>query len=89
MGGDVKPSGIVSWFVETRGVTLYGRNGNVRQSIPYPHAGIWALITGGNFSKTFAAELMSVLMSVGKHEAEIEVEETLADWKQAGLISEE
>ena len=79
----------MSWFVETRGVTLCSRDGSVRHSIPYPHAGMWALIADGNFSKASAAELMSLLMSVGRQEAEIEVEETLAVWMQMGFLSEE
>ena len=37
------------WFVETRGVTLCNRNESVRLSIPYPHAGLWALIANGNY----------------------------------------
>ena len=68
---------------------MCSRDGSVRHSIPYPHAGLWALIANGNYNKTCAAELMSVLMSVGRHEAEREVEETLAAWMQAGLLSEE
>lgn len=85
----MRPSCRVSWFVETRGVTLCSRDGSVRHSIPYPHAGMWALIADGNFSKASAAELMSLLMSVGRQEAEIEVEETLAVWMQMGFLSEE
>jgi hypothetical protein len=85
----VRPSCDVSWFVEMRGVTLYSSDGSVRCSIPYPHAGLWALIANGNYSKTCAAEMMSVLMSIGRHEAEREVEEALAAWMQAGLLSEE
>jgi hypothetical protein len=50
---------------------------------------MWALIADGNFSKASAAELMSLLMSVGRQEAEIEVEETLAVWMQMGFLSEE
>lgn len=85
----MRPSCQVSWFVETRGVTLCNREGSVRHSIPYPHAGLWALIANGNYSETCAAELMSVLMSVGRREAEREIEETLAAWMQAGFLSKE
>lgn len=85
----MKPSCQVSWFVETRGVTLCSRDGSVRHSIPYPHAGLWALIANGNYSAAYASELMGVLMSVGRQEAEREVEETLAAWMQAGFLSEE
>lgn len=85
----MKPSCQVSWFVETRGVTLCSRDGSVRHSIPYPHAGLWALIANGHYSTAYASELMSVLMSVGRQEAEREVEETLAAWMQAGFLSEE
>ena len=85
----MKASSQVSWFVETRGVTLCSHDGSVRHSISYPHAGLWALIANGNYSKICAAELMSVLMSVGRQDAECEVEVTLAAWKQAGFLSEE
>lgn len=83
----MRPSSGLSWFVETRGVTLWSRSGT-RLSIPYPHAGLWALVANGNYNKVFAAELMSVLMSAGKQEAEREVETTLAAWKEAGLVIE-
>ena len=85
----MRPSDQVSWFVEARGVTLSSRDGRVRQSIPYPHAGLWALIANGNYSKACAVELMSVLMSVGRHKAECEVEKTFAAWMQAGFLSGE
>lgn len=85
----MKPSGQVSWFVETKGVTLCGKNGGVRHSIPYPHAGLWALIANGNYTPDGAIELMSVLMAVGEREAEREVEETLAIWIQQGILSED
>ena len=77
----MKPSCYVSWFVEMRGVTLCSRDGSLRQSIPYPHAGLWALIADGNYSPAYATELMGVLMSVGRQEAKREVEDTLAVWR--------
>ena len=58
-------------------------------SIPYPQAGLWALVANGNYSKARAVELMSVLMSIGRQEAERKVEDTLSAWMQAGLLSEE
>lgn len=85
----MKPACQVVWFVETQGVTLYSRDGTVRCSIPYPHAGLWSLIANGDYSEESAAELISVLMSVGRHEAEREVRETLAAWMQARLLSAE
>jgi hypothetical protein len=85
----VKPSRQVSWFVETRGVTLCSRDGSVCHSIPYPHAGLWALLANGNYSPACATELMSILMSLGKQEARREVEKTLEAWRQLGFLSEE
>lgn len=85
----MKPSCQLSWFVETKGVTLCNRDGSVRQSIPYPHAGLWALVANGNYSPACATELMSVLMSVAREQARREVEETLAAWRQHGFLSEE
>jgi hypothetical protein len=84
----MKPSSRLSWFVETRGVTLSSRDGNVHLSIPYPHAGLWALIANGNYRKDRAVELMSILMSVGKQEAEREIEETISTWIRAGILAE-
>ena len=85
----MKPSDHVSWFVETRGVSLCSRDGDVQQSIPYPHAGLWALLANGNYTQDGAIELMSVLMAVGALEAEREVEETLVIWIQQGILSED
>jgi len=85
----MKPSRKVSWFVETRGVTLWSRDGSVCLSIPYPHAGLWALIANGNYNPACAAELLSVLMSIGRQEAMREVEKTLAAWRQEGFLSED
>jgi hypothetical protein len=84
----MKPSSQMSWFVETRGVTLCSLDGSVRCSIGYPHAGLWALIANGNYSLASAIELMSVLMSVKRPEAERAVEDTLNAWKREGFISE-
>jgi hypothetical protein len=83
----MKPSGQVAWFVETRAVTLCSRDGSVRHSIPYPHAGLWALIANGNYQPGYAAELMSVLMSISREEAAREVERTLAAWTRAGFLA--
>ena len=83
----MRPSCWVSWFVEMQGVTLYSRDESVRLSIPYPHAGLWELIANGNYRKDRAIELMSILMSAGRQEAEREVEETLSAWMRGGLVS--
>jgi hypothetical protein len=88
-GGAVRLSNQLSWFVEMRGATLWSRDSSVRHSIPYPHAALWALIVNGNYNKTSAAEMMSIPMSVDRQDAEREVKEMLAVWRQAGLVSEE
>ena len=62
----VKPSENVSWFVEMHGVTLSSGDGSVRHSIPYPHAGLWALIANGNYSDGCAIDMMSNLMLVDR-----------------------
>ncbi len=85
----MKPSEQLTWFVETRGVTLNSRDGQICHSIPYPHAGLWALVANGNYSLSHATELMIILMSVSRQAAMQEVEKTLAAWKQKGLLSEE
>lgn len=76
----------LSWFVETRGVTLVHRDRGVELSIPYPYAGLWALIANGNFELTFATEMMGILLSVARREAAREVRETLEVWRKASLI---
>ena len=84
----MRPSNHVSWFVEKRGVTLSSRDGTIRRSVPYPHAALWALTANGNYSSTYAVELMSVLMSVGCEQARREVNETLTEWIREGLVCE-
>jgi len=82
----VRPSPGVSWIVETTGVTLLYRDG-VRLSIPYPSAALWALVANGNYEKGFATELVSILRTTGRREAEEDVEQTLAGWIRAGLVT--
>jgi hypothetical protein len=82
----MKPSSRITWFVETRGVTLSGAALSLHVSIPYPYAGLWALIANGNYSPGLAAELMSVLLSVDRDQAASEVALTLAAWQQAGYL---
>ena len=82
----MKPSSHLTWFVETRGVTLSSHDRRLDVSIPYPYAGLWALIANGNYSPGLAAELMSVLLSVDKEQAAGEVALTLAAWQQAGYL---
>jgi hypothetical protein len=50
---------------------------------------LWALIANGNYNPACAAELLSVLMSIGRQEAMREVEKTLAAWRQEGFLSED
>ena len=57
-------------------------------SIPYPHAGLWALIANGSYTKVLATELMSILMTISKEEAEREIEDTLETWIKNELIHE-
>jgi hypothetical protein len=83
----MKPSDRLSWFVEVGGVTLWDRHGGKHLSIPYPHAGLWALIANGNYSKAYAVELMRLLMPASRKAAQHEVEATLSAWTGLGLIS--
>jgi hypothetical protein len=89
----MKPAKHVTWYVEMQGVTLCvtlcGRHGNLRASIAYPHAGLWALIAHGNYSPARATEMMSVLMSIDRRQAESEVTDTLEAWRRAGLVCED
>jgi hypothetical protein len=83
----MKPAPCISWFVERQGVTVYGRNGEISLSIPYPYAGLWALVANGNYTPSAAANLMSVLLDASPDEARRSVAETLASWTELGLIS--
>jgi hypothetical protein len=85
----MKPSSRIVWFIETRGVTLCSHDKRLNLSIPYPYAGLWALIANGNYRKDYAVELMSHLLLADRNRAEREVEETLDDWIRAGLLSRE
>lgn len=85
----MKPSPDISWVVEKRGVTLMNRRARVSFSIPYPAAGLWALLANGNYSLTGARDLMAILMSVSAPEAEQEVLRILAGWRDAGLLQDE
>ncbi len=82
----MKPSSHLTWFVEARGVTLSRHSPSLHVSIPYPFAALWALIANGNYSPGFAAELMSVLLSIDREQAADEVALTLAAWQQAGYL---
>ena len=82
----MRPSTDISWVVETRGVTLISRQQGVYVSIPYPHAGLWAILADGTYSPERARELMGILMATGEREAEGEVALTLAAWQKAGLL---
>jgi len=85
----MKPAKHVVWHVEMQGVTLCSRHRNLRASIAYPHAGLWALIAHGNYSPASAAEMMSVLMSIDRRKAEREVADTLEAWRRAGFVCDD
>jgi hypothetical protein len=85
----MKPSNRIVWHVETRGVTIGSRDRSISISIPYPYAGLWSLIANGNYRKDSAVALMSHLMQAERNRAAIEVEKTLMDWMQTGLLSKE
>ncbi len=82
----MRPAPDISWIVETRGVTLIrGRRGSCL-SIPYPHAGLWAMLADGTYSQECARDLMALLMVTDANHADREVLETLAVWQAAGLL---
>ncbi|MFH0878828.1 MAG: hypothetical protein V2A34_03870, partial [Lentisphaerota bacterium] len=58
-------------------------------SIPYPPAGLWALIVHGNYSLEYARDMMAILMSIPEQEAEGVVLDTLAFWLKTGLLQKE
>jgi hypothetical protein len=57
--------------------------------IHYPHAAIWALLTVGTFTPSWAREVVEILMSLSPSDAEREVARTLAAWREAGLVEGE
>lgn len=80
------PADNVSWIVETRGTTLVKRRGGAIASIPYPHAGLWALLAAGRYTPERARDMMSVLLRTTPEEAGKEIVRALAVWREAGFL---
>jgi len=85
-GVPLKPAPDMLWVVELRGTTVVVRSRGVYLSIPYPHAGLWAILADGTYSPERARALMACLMSASEEEAGREVERTLAAWLEAGFL---
>ncbi len=85
----MKPATGLSWLVEDSGVTLLRRDRGIHLSIPYPWAGLWALIANGNYTMETACDLMAVLQSISKAEAEDRIRNTLEAWVRQGLLKED
>lgn len=83
---NVKPSPNICWLVLKRGITLVSPETGPLASIPYPYAGLWALIAEGNVSQERARDLMAVLMSIDEQEAQGQVINTLTAWQKAGFV---
>lgn len=81
------PAPDIAWVVATRGVTLVSRSRGAFASIPYPHAGLWALLADGACVPERAHALMALLMAVEERVAAREVEQTLAAWRDAGWLA--
>lgn len=82
----MRPSPDLSWFVEARGVTLVSPDLGAFLSIPYPHAGLWAILADGSYSLDRARELMALLMATDEDQAEREIGRTLTAWRDTGLL---
>ena len=82
----LRPAPDLAWVVETRGLTLVRRRGGAFASIPYPHAGLWAILADGSYTPERARNLLALLLSIDEKAAERELVQTLAAWQEAGLI---
>jgi hypothetical protein len=83
-----KPSPDISWTVETRGLSLVSRKQGRFVSIPYPHAGLWAMIADGTYSLERARRLMALLLGADERQAEEEIIRTLENWRKTGLVDQ-
>jgi len=70
-------------------VSLVSRKQELFVSIPYPHAGLWAIIADGTYSPERARRLVALLMGSDEDEADREVTQALESWREAGLMVEE
>jgi len=84
----MRPSPDVSWVVEARGVTVVHPARGAFLSIPYPYAGLWAILAGGSDDMDRARRLMSLLLAIDEPRAELEIARALAVWREAGLLTE-
>lgn len=89
MSVSFRPAADIVWSVEMRGITLFSRQRTIHQSIPYPHAALWALMVAGRFTPDRARDLMALLMKVDPGAAEEAVHRTLTAWREEGLIDAE
>jgi hypothetical protein len=89
----VRPAREVWWVVETRGVTLVRRDGDMPGaallSIPYPYAALWALIADGRYTPQRARRMMALVSRADEGQAERGVERALAMWQGMGLVIRE
>jgi hypothetical protein len=86
MDAKLKPAPGISWIVEVRGVTLVSRQRGAFASIPYPYAGLWAMVADGTYTPERARKLMALLMAVDEEESEREIVRTSAAWRGHGLV---
>ena len=84
----MKPAAGLSWVVEDFGVTLFCREKGLHLSIPYPMAGLWALVANGNYDRKTAGDLVALLRSTDRPAAEDAVRAALAFWRETGLVEE-
>lgn len=67
-------------------MTLVRGPGGAFVSIPYPYAGLWALLAEGACPGARANELMGLLTGADEKSSERNVARTLEDWRRTGLI---
>lgn len=89
MAERLKPAADIAWAVELRGVTLFSRRRNIYWSIPYPYAGLWAMLADGTYSLERARDLMALLTADGDEAAEHRVVSVVAAWRREGLLDVE
>lgn len=78
----------IQWVVERQGITLFSADAARCVSLPYPGAGLWALLANGNYTPAAARELFEVLLDADAAQASAAVAGLLAAWTSMGLLAE-
>ena len=76
----------VRWAVEPGGVTLIDGTTGAATILGYPQAAIWDFLVRGESAEQMSAKLCAIA-SLDAAAAQVLVRETVAAWRQAGLLA--